>query len=564
VSSGSKPRPDGTQKMKLKLAIFLSLLILCPVLCAAQKAKLSPAEEKLRIKLAKQSAVDNFEVEIEAVQFSEVRGFIYYQLAAWLWKDGKDDTGYALRSAVKALEVSLADDGECSDTCLRSLALLEKHAPETKKRLVEKYKLDSSTELGVAGFSEGPNSDRVIADKLIAYMASGSELNLEAGMMLQELADKNSELPRVLEVMLSAAEQGRTNFSADNLFSVADALRSHVVPESLRLRFYSLAVRKAVAALGSDDGDERNSAYNLIDAISEDVPRSNEGLFNQVGLLKSSLTPEYLGEDDEEEKQIFERIEKSNDKLAATIAEADATGNKKLKTNLSMEAFGLALEAKKAAIALDVLEKLVELSKTESKSEEEKMEKVIFARWCEQSYGDVAELALKVNDLKINERAIAGLIDKLSRSQALKKRANYLFDKGKLAPAAETIRDAAKSASEAEFRVRKILTLLQLIPATQKIVKDQVFNVTLAAVKALESFPRPEAKDDNGQAEKKYAAAVAELDLTLYLALGDLLKKNRSAAIDMSNRIERKEFKIAAGLAMLTDELGRLDNEKIK
>ncbi len=311
--------------------------------CSGQKIDVKAEDELLRIKLAKQSAIDNFEVEIQSVPYPAVRSLIRYQMASWLWKDGKDDTGYAVRSAVKAFEELQENDRRCSDTCLKILVLLESHSPATKKRLVEKYKIDSAADLESAYFLSGQNSERSIADKLIRSFENGGDI-LQAEFLIDDLVARNSpELPRVLEGLLNAEERGWCD--TNSLFQVVEAFRNRTVSDALRNRLYLLAVRKGFAALTSDE-DELNSAYNLIYAIAGDIPRSNETLFSQVSLLQTALKAQ-KGERDKESEDVFERIEKSSDKLAATIDEAEAAENKDLKHDLYTDAFKSCYKYKK-------------------------------------------------------------------------------------------------------------------------------------------------------------------------------------------------------------------------
>jgi hypothetical protein len=555
-----------TRQMILKTALLIGILLVCSAFCFGQKAAGKTGDktgdtERQRIKLAKQSAIDNFEVEIQSISYPEIRSFVRYQVAAYLWKDGKDDTGYAVRSAVKAVEELLEDEKVCSGTCQKILVLLDLHSPETKNRLVEKYKIDSITELDSTLFiPDGKNSEKAIADKLVKIFDTDSETSFQIPLFIQGLASTNSpELPRVLDSLLRAEERGRVNYSADTLWGVADAFRSSVVPEALRSRFYLLAIRKGFAALSSD-GEDITSAYNLINVISEDVPRSNESLFNQVNLLKISLG---AGEAEEngEFREVYERIEKSDDKLAATLSEADAAENKDLKRELYQSAYGLALEAKKLQIALDVLAKLVELYKADNK--DKKNENGFFERLCDQSYTEVALLALKIDDLKINEVAAGKINDNLARAAVLKKRALYLFDKKRINAASEELKESIKIASEADFRPKKIFTLLQLIPVVQKIDKSQTFNVTFAAAKAINSFSPPDEKDMADRSRyTTYMTTALEIDVNLLAAFRELLKANKNDAVDLSNRINRKELKIAVGQALLEEQLEALQVKK--
>jgi len=542
--------------MGIKTALFLGIFIFCSVICLGQKANVKPADERLRIKLAKQSAVDNFEVEISNVSYPAVRSFVRFQIASWLWKEGKDDTGYAPKLAVKAFEELAASEGEnsgrcSSDLCAKILALLELHSPETKKKLAEKYKLDSLAELDSAfSLLEQKNGEKLVADKIIRSFETDADLPSQTGSLIEKLAARNSpELLRALEALLNASERGRAQYSTESLFELADTFRNPLIPVVLRNRFYFMVVKTCYAVLNSEDED-LNSAYNLIYAISGDIPPTSVELFNQVELLKSSLKVRiYQG--GKEYEEAFERIESSSDKLKATLSEAEATDNKALKESLYIDAENLALRNKKLQIALDVIEKLIEIRKQNDKKDDKREQ-----LWYDQCFRDVALQALKENNVDINKIATGKINDSLMRADVLRRTAIYFYDNKRLFSASETLKETLKITNEAENNSRKISILLQLIPAYQKIDKDQIFEITRITAKTIDAVPSLNVEDKpESENYRKYVNSAIAIDISLLSTFSEFLKLNKMEAINFSNRINKKEFKIITSYALMTDGL---------
>jgi hypothetical protein len=546
--------------MWIKVILILVFTGFCSLVCAAQKTDIKTTNQQ-RITLAKQSAIDNFEVEVQNIPYVEIRSFIRYQTASWLWQNGSDDTGYASSLSVKAFDESfeaengIAESAVLPDTCSKILALLELHSPANKKKLVEKYRLDRNADLESALSSPGEkNNDKLIADKLIGAFQTGDDFPPQAGPLIDELTARNSpELPRVLRALISAAE--RENSSAESLFELIDTFRNPLVPEDLRNRFYLLSVKKGYEALGRDESD-LNSAYSLIYAISDDISPASTSLFAQVNILRSALGA-HIKQKDREYEEAFERIGKSKDKLEATISEAKAAENRTLKEDLYMDAVNLALKAEKAdnlQIGLDLIESLMELRSSDNAKDSKN-----YDRWYDQCFSLIALQALKENNLEINKIAAGKINDKLTRAEILRKTAIYLFENKRFSSASELLKEALKITGETENNPRKIGVLLRFISTCQKVDKDQVFNLTLMAVKAMDSFSLPDIKDmPESERDKKYADSVLAIDTNLLSAFNELLKENRNGAVDFSNRINKKEFKVVTSYAFLTDNLGSL------
>jgi hypothetical protein len=90
-------------KMK-KLLIFI-FIFSAAVCCFGQpKDTGKKTDAALDIVIKKQIICDQLERQTQEIQFAAVRVYIRYKIAAWLWKDGKDNSGRAKGIAIRAVE----------------------------------------------------------------------------------------------------------------------------------------------------------------------------------------------------------------------------------------------------------------------------------------------------------------------------------------------------------------------------------------------------------------------------------------------------------------------------
>src|ERR1044072_7000232 len=377
----------------MKLKIVICIFILSAISCFAQKGSgKTKGDEQIRV--FRQTVVSDLENKVKDVPLVTVRSFVRYQIASFLWKNGKDDTGYAKDLAVKALEELHEKQAEATELHYSTLqgeiiALLEARSPETAKRLLEKYQLSSEEALDSAfSLFDQSNGEKLAADKLIKYFEDNGEMSLTVSFLVDELLRRKSpELLRVLSGVLGREELGRRNLSAESFSNLADVFRSPLVTSNLRTRFYLAAMKQARGRLNSGETDLQNE-LNLINSILSDIAANAPNLSSDAVTLKVLLNSVVLRISDEYD-EAFARIEESPDKLAATISEAEAAENKSLKVDLFIDAMNMAVMKEKPQIALEVLEKLADIRR----GEKEKPDR--FYSWYDQSLGDIVELALK-------------------------------------------------------------------------------------------------------------------------------------------------------------------------
>jgi hypothetical protein len=217
--------------------LLLILILISPSIFRGQKASPKAEVELQGIKLARRSAIDNFDIEVQRVQFAEIRGQIRVLMAAWLWDKAKDGE-YALPLAIKTVEESIekTESGyDCGGflACQNALYLIGKYAPETKKQLILKYKLKDKKD-GSSAYSDllENNNGKPLADEFInAIGDSDPGLLLQAWPVIGELDYRNSpELVRILEAVISADGRGHPDYTASQFSEFSHAFQNRLFP----------------------------------------------------------------------------------------------------------------------------------------------------------------------------------------------------------------------------------------------------------------------------------------------------------------------------------------------
>ena len=539
----------------MKVKFLLILIAFCCLTCWGQKLTDKTKGNTQEITIKKQIIVADLENQVKDIPFAAVRIFVRYKTASWLWKDGKDETGQAEKLAVKAIEEFYENKVEIPSLYANSLkpdifALLEINAKETAKKLKAKYDFDSEDELNNAqSLLDKKDGEKLAADKIVKFLSNQTELSPMATSLIDQLQSrKSSELLRVLTTILNLEETGGSNFSANSLIFVIQNFRDSTVPNDLRIRFFRIVLNKARSALQFPDSNAQ-SAFNLLSMVMPDITANAPNLLPEASVLQAALTTR-VSQAASEERERFERIENSPDKLSALISEAEKTENKTLKEELYSKAAQLALGMGKFVLAVDLVEKTIGEQESEDAA-------IKFRRqWHDQFLGDVAQKALKKDDADSAKYATKKIIDKLSMAEVLRKAAAYYFEKQDLVSANAAFDEALKLTTNAETGAKKVYSFIRLIPTIQKIDKSRISEIAGKTAKAIDSMPTLNIDDKPGTENyEKYVTTVMAMNWNLLPIITELVKGNKNEAIDFANRINRKEIKVIAGYALAVDSL---------
>ena len=538
--------------MKTKLLLLLILVISCGV-SSGQAPVMQANANPQQIAIKKQIIVNDLENQIKETPLAAVRVLARYRIAAWLWRDGKDETGLAEQVAVKALDEIYEKRSEIPDSYFNSLssqifALLETNAKESAKKLRAKYSLSSEDELNNAySLLKMKDGEKAAADKIQKSLLNKTELSSMTVWLLDELRDKRSpELLRLLTDIVTLEESGQSNFSAESLFFVIDFFRDTMVSRDLQIRFYKIIFNKARVAVQSPDSDAK-SIYDLLHAVTQDIAKNAPALLPEANTLQyvfRSRLPLPVAEATES----YRRIEENSDRLSALISEAEASNNEGLKADLLSQAAQLALEKGKFRLAVELSEKI------KAHIDEEKDKR--FPLWHDQFLSEVSEQALKADDMDSAKYAADQVSNKIVLASILRKTAVHYYEKRDLASAAAALDHALKLTTNADNDVWKIYLLINLIATAQKIDPGRVHEVIEKTAQAINAIPRP-AVDDKPETDsyKKYVSSVIAINERLTPVLYQLVRANKNEALDLAARVEAKEIKLMLNYAFLTDSL---------
>ena len=406
----------------MKICLSLILLLTVTLSTFAQRsapAKLPPTVAQQFI-VRKQQLVDDFELQLRDIPYAAVRIHVRYELAAWLWKKGKDDTDRAEWLAVKALEEVYAKKEELARNHLFKLttdlyALLDTHAKETSARLKAKYELDEDSDL-FSGFSQLRNKggDEAVAQKLIKSLAQPGEINNMFSPLLNNLRTiKSPQFPVVLNAFLDALETGRVNPNNGNLYVYLMNFTDPQASRAQRARYFALVVARARAATQNPDQVMLPLLNEVINTFGETSP---ELLPEAIALKTALAVTESAASRAWREAQ--ERIDASTDKLAAYIEEAEKAEGTFVKSSLYRQAVAEAKKLGKFGVAMNVIAKVRELDKSE-----------YIKDWADTELTNVAKTALEKNEVQTALAAIQRVEDRIQRADAWMMAAEYFHGK---------------------------------------------------------------------------------------------------------------------------------------
>jgi hypothetical protein len=535
--------------MKIK---FLLLLSMSYCVVWGQTPAMNTSSSQQQVALKKQIIIDDLENQIKDTSLAAVRVFARYKIASWLWQSGKDETGRAEQLTIKALDELYEKKAEIPSLYFNSLsssifALLETNAKETAKKLRAKYNLSSEDELYNANsLLNTKDGEKIAADKIQKSLANQTELSPLTILLMEDLQSRKSpELLRILTEIVNLEENGQSNFSAETLFFVVDFFRNTTVSNNLRIRFYNIVCNKAKAAIPTADSDAK-SVYDLLSAIMPDIAKNAPDLLPEANTLQSvfmSRVPPSTVKTNE----AYRRINESRDQLNALVSEAEASTDKGLKANLLTQAAQLALQKGKFRLSVELSDKI------KANIDEEKDQR--FALWYDQFLSEVSNKALKVDDVDSSKYATERVINKITLANVLRNTALY-YAKRDSVSAADALDRALRLSANADNDLPKVYLLIRLISTAQKIDPNRVPEVIENTAKAINGLPHL-GVDDKSETDnyKKYVSSIMTINERLVPVFDQLVKRNKSEAIDFAARINTKEIKLMLNYTFLINSL---------
>lgn len=546
----------------MKTCLSLLIISLVSTLSAfAQKTaapKTSPSVAQQFI-VKKQQLVDDLELQMREIQSPVVHVYIRYRLADWLWKNpGGDDTGRAEGLAVKALEEAFTKKDDFVSSHRYKLVtdifeLLDKNAKETSARLKTKYDIEADADL-FSGFSQltKPDGDRAVAQKLLKALTKPGPIEVTFNPLLNSLRMMRSpQYLIVAEALMNVLETG-PNQDNSRLMMYSMHYNDPQTPPALKKRYFTLVVNRARGALQRPD---QWIYHALRSAIIQFGPTFPE-LVPEAEALKNVLAREETT-NERARREAQERIDAATDKIAALIEEAEKTDVKDFKASYYMQAVYIAQSSGKFALAVDIIDKVKELNKSE-----------FGGGWVDQQYANVARRAFEKNEIEIAIEATERIADPFDQAEGWKVAADHFSGRndheGVSNMVGKALRLLASPREEAREAVRVGL-LLRFLPLVEKSDKLGLPDALLTTTRAINDLPTPGPEIRPGAREySAYISRTYSVNSTLATITRVLVDKNRSAATDLAERIQKKEFRIVADLVVAIDalETARKEAEK--
>ncbi|MGB7201384.1 MAG: hypothetical protein WBD16_03850 [Pyrinomonadaceae bacterium] len=543
--------------------IGVSILWLLSALAViGQERQGAPNPTYSEISIKKQIVADDLDRQIRDIPLAAVRAFARYRIAAWLWKDGKDDSGRAEQLAIKAVDDLYENKVEIPSVYFNSLgtdllALLERNARDSAKKLREKHKIVHENGLVPSdSLLNQKGGDKLAVDSVIRSLTNGSDSNSEIPFLVARLKERGSpELVRLLTAVVQAEESGRTRLNSNTLLFVSAYFVEPPVPLSLQQRFLIVVLDKSRGASVTPDGDFEGF-FNLLSTLIPSISKTAPALLSEAQIVQTVLRTR-ASQESKDVQERNDRIREAPDKLAALVGEAERANNNGTKYDLYVSAAQLALKLKRFTYAVDLVEKTTEIDLGKSVLSEGSRK-----RWRDQFRVDVVDSALQANDADSASDAIRGIADPLLKAESLRKMAVYYFDQANPVFAGYAFDEAIRLVSKTDVTSRSISSFISFLPTAQKIDRNRISEIAVVTAKNINTIPTLNVEDKPGTENyKNYVTSVMIVNWNLLSALSKLVKENRTEASNLTDRINRKEIRVIADFVMMTDSITLLTKQ---
>jgi len=489
--------------------------------------------------------INELENQIKEVRVAAARVLTLYKLATWLWEKDKDDLGKAEALAVSAVEDLVKNRDEIpqvyrSQLLSGLLGLLERHAPETARKLRKKHDLDLSG--SSVSLLEQRGGEKRAVDEAITSIFSSDRNDVRLVILLGELQQRQSaEFLRLAEAILAAEESTKIRLPASSLILLSGYYVEQTAPRQLEKRFLTIAVNRSVEAGRMADGD----ISGFFDLLGRNLPAISARfpeLLSEATLANAVLSSR-VSLETRESRARNERIDNSPDPLETLVAEADQAKLPSLKYELYMRAARLALELRKYKRAVDLILHSAEVDMSSNSVSEE-----VRANERNRFLADMAAGCLDQQNEESADYAIKKLPDPILKAELLIKKSKYFIKAGDVVAANAELDQATKLAANIEDLSRRASVLLNMLTLAQKLDPARMYEINRSAAKSINALQVPNKKDEETDTEnyKLYVTKIMVVNWNLLPTVSELSKVDLNGAADLANRIEKKEIKILA------------------
>jgi len=499
------------------------------------------------LRIRKQMLALDLENRIRELDLSAPRVMARYKLAAWLWKDGKDDIGRAEEFAVLAVEDLFKHRVEIPPVYFSALsadlfALLDRNAPNVSKTLRKKYNLDAMQETSVElSMLNQPNGERIAVDSAIRSIYSND--SIEAGIfpLISTLQNRRSrELIRLLEALVNAEENVRGRLSPWTMSQLSASYDSQNISAGLSRRFVTIVLDRSRAASQLQTGPFE-AWLDLLTRNLALIERRFSEMTPDANVVRSVLLSR-ISRQSREANERNERINNSADKLSALISEAEKAEDPSLAHELYWRAARLALEQGKFRKSSELVQLIRDVDMSASL-----LGKEIRINVENQFLATVAERSIKADDPDAAAFSLDKMNDPVRKSEGFGKLAKYFVEKSDSDSARGAVQQSLRFAANVEDLARRASLYLGLLPVVHSIDPTSIYEINSLAAKSINSIPSLNVEDKpETENYQNHITKLMIVNWNLVPSLSDLVKRDRNGASDLASRIEKKEVRIIA------------------
>lgn len=488
--------------------------------------------------------------DIKSLEDAPMRCFLRWQIVRFVFsKKVKNHYDTATSFALDCLEDVEANPKQFTSSSAnywksKFISLLRINMPETAETIEKKYFVDN-LDSNLADFMEANSAKdfNAVVNRVLSKIQKG-EVSSDLIFLISKLREKNPEASvTLLDAVLKHYETVLIINEFDNtLIFLSDDYLNNSIPAEIKKRFLNLTVKLGQKSLiESSNTNLFSLSENLLRWSLPEIKRILPALYPQASAIYTTLNSK-ISNTEREKREVNKRIERSEDKLQQTIAEAEAAENKNLKSELWMDAAKLALKEKKFRVAVDSTLKI----EFDSKG---------FEIWKTQFLiNDILSSALKEKDFEAAEYVVINVKDLTRRGEGIIKIAAKYIDIEDKMTASQKLNEALGVLKKAENSSDKARIMLSSVLIAVKIDKMEAFEIVNSAIKIINNLPTPKLEDKlETESRKEYVSVVLlPNSFNLVSAFEILSGEDISYAYPLSQGIQSKDWRLAVQIVVET------------
>ncbi|HUF04801.1 MAG TPA: hypothetical protein VMM38_11585 [Aridibacter sp.] len=532
----------STRRLPSVLTAFL-----LPALCLqplAQEKKDDKAADEYQNRQRSLSLI-LYDSRIKSLDDAPMRCLARQEVVRFLVESGSGDLDpYAFAFAEACLEETLGSSGEFLPLSLgwhraQIFNLVQKIDREKAELLEEEYPIEGFAKSLARGMELSASDDPTsVTAKVITEIRSGTIPNGTSGFVSGLKRRDPSLANAVLEAVLAHYEARLGTIAINReLLPITFQILQPDTPPALRNRFLMLYLNLGRRALAdrSDPEFTRMSATLLsasVEAFEKHLPASFEEARSIVQVLQASQS-----EFERQTREAFERIQESDDKLAATIAEAEAAKDEKLKSTLWRSASNIALKENKLRIAIEAVSQISE-------------EGLNGWNWFMMTEA-IPRRAIQTGDTKTVEYLLERLEEPADRTQVMFIAAAEFKRKDSQPSASEYFTRGLEFLGKAGGSNQTLRQFLSAVSLSLEMSQGDAMEIARDSVAAVNRLPTPSAEDiRESDGQKEFVLEISQAAHSVTQIFQKIAEKDPDLAYTISQGIQRRDLRLMAEISV--------------